>query len=106
MAFIRVEPVPVQVRTDWFSGRPREVTWGAERLPITRLAVVREEVAAYPVISGPDRRLDIDAPDLGCPGVVLAATPPLAADPSGSGWARRYRARPGSDERRAVQHAS
>ena len=38
MAFIRVEPVEVQVRTDWFSGRPREITWGDERLPITRLA--------------------------------------------------------------------
>ena len=48
MAFIRVEPVQVQVRTDWFSGRPREITWGDERLPVTRLAVVREEAAAYP----------------------------------------------------------
>ena len=28
MAFIRVEPVEVHVRTDWFSGRPREVTLG------------------------------------------------------------------------------
>ena len=53
MAFIRVEPVQVQVRTDWFNGRPREITWGDERLPITRLAVVREEAAAYPVITGP-----------------------------------------------------
>ena len=33
MAFIRVEPVTVQVRTDWFNGRPREITWGDERLP-------------------------------------------------------------------------
>jgi hypothetical protein len=62
MAFIRVEPVPVQVRTDWFNGRPREVTWGAERLPITRLAVVREEVAAYPVISGPRTLFEVDTP--------------------------------------------
>ena len=52
MAFIRVEPVEVQVRTDWFSGRPREITWGDERLPITRLAAIREEASAYPVISG------------------------------------------------------
>ena len=52
MAFIRVEPVEVQVRTNWFSGRPRDITWGNERLPITRLAVVREEAAAYPVITG------------------------------------------------------
>ena len=38
MAFIRVEPVQVHVRTDWFDGRPREITWGDERLPVTRLA--------------------------------------------------------------------
>jgi len=43
MAFIRVEPVQVQVRTNWFNGRPREITWGTQRLPITRLAGVREE---------------------------------------------------------------
>ena len=39
MAFIRVDPVQVHVRTDWFDGRPREVTWGDQRLPVTRLSV-------------------------------------------------------------------
>ena len=62
MAFIRVEPVTVQVRTDWFNGRPREITWGDERLPVTRLAVVREEAAAYPVISGPRTLFEVDTP--------------------------------------------
>jgi hypothetical protein len=62
MAFIRVEPVEVQVRTNWFSGRPREITWGAERLPVTRLAVVREEAAAYPVITGPRTLFEVDTP--------------------------------------------
>ncbi len=62
MAFIRVEPVQVQVRTNWFSGRPREITWGNERLPITRLAVVREEAAAYPVITGPRTLFEVDTP--------------------------------------------
>ena len=33
MAFIRVEPVQVHVRTDWFSGRPREITWGDRTTP-------------------------------------------------------------------------
>lgn len=60
MAFIRVDPVPVRVRTDWFSGRPREVTWGDERLPITRLHAVREEAAAYPVITGPRTLFEVD----------------------------------------------
>ena len=62
MVFIRVEPVEVQVRTNWFSGRPREITWGAERLPVTRLAVVREEAAAYPVITGPRTLFEVDTP--------------------------------------------
>ena len=62
MAFIRVEPVQVQVRTDWFSGRPREITWGDQRLRITRLAAVREEAAAYPVITGPRTLFEVDTP--------------------------------------------
>lgn len=62
MAFIRFEPVEVHVRTDWFSGRPREITWGDERLPITQLAAVREEAAAYPVITGPRTLFEVETP--------------------------------------------
>ena len=62
MAFIRVVPVQVHVRTDWFTGRPREITWGAERLAITMLAAVREEAAAYPVITGPRTLFEVDTP--------------------------------------------
>ena len=62
MAFTRVEPVAVRVRTDWFSGRPREITWGVERLPITTLALVREEAAAYPVITGPRTMFEVETP--------------------------------------------
>lgn len=60
MAFIRVHPVQVRVRTDWFSGRPREITWGDERLPITQLHAVREEAAAFPVITGPRTLFDVE----------------------------------------------
>ena len=62
MAFTRVEPVEVQVRTDWFDGRPREIRWGDERLPVTALAAVREEAAAYPVITGPRTLFVVDTP--------------------------------------------
>ena len=62
MAFIRVEPVEVHVRTDWFSGRPREVRWGDERLPITQLSAIREEAAAYPVITGPRTLFEVETP--------------------------------------------
>ena len=88
MAFIRVEPVQVQVRTDWFSGRPREITWGDERLPITRLAAVREEAAAYPVISGPRTLFEVDTPrarlslDLPAPIAALDGHRPRRRGPS------------------------
>src|SRR5512144_1794247 len=60
MAMIRVEPVEVHVRTGWFDGSPREITWGDERLPITRLTAVREEAAAYPVITGPRTLFEVE----------------------------------------------
>ena len=60
MAFTRLAPVQVHVRTDWFSGSPREITWGDERLRITHLAAVREEAAAYPVITGPRTLFEVE----------------------------------------------
>lgn len=61
MAISRVDP-PVHVRTDWFSGRPREIAWGTERLPITHVTSVREEAAAYPVITGPRTLFEVETP--------------------------------------------
>lgn len=62
MAMIRVEPTTVQVRTDWFNGRPREVTWQDETLPITRVSAVRQESAAYPVVTGPRTVFEVTTP--------------------------------------------
>jgi len=62
MAMIRVEPVPVRVRTDWFDGRPREVTWGSERLPVTSLTAVRQETSAYAVEVGPRTIFEVETP--------------------------------------------
>jgi hypothetical protein len=62
MALIRVEPVQVHVRTNWFDGRPREIAWNDERLPITHLDLVREEAAAYPVITGPRTMFEVETP--------------------------------------------
>lgn len=53
MAMIRVEPVNVQVRADWFDGRPREITWNAQRLQVTEVVGVRDETSAFPVVVGP-----------------------------------------------------
>lgn len=62
MAMIRVEPVEVRVRTDWLSGRPREVRWGARTLPITAIAVVRRETKAYPAEIGPRTCFEVETP--------------------------------------------
>ena len=53
MAMIRVRPVEIHVRADWFDGRPRELTWDGERLPIREVLAVRDETAAFPVMTGP-----------------------------------------------------
>lgn len=62
MAMIRVEPVRVEVRTGWFDGRPREVTWGADRLPVTALTLVRHEDSAYHVAIGPRTIFEVETP--------------------------------------------
>jgi hypothetical protein len=62
MAMIRVAPVQVHVRTNWFDGRPREVTWGDRRLPVVSVAAVRDESSAYPVIVGPRTVFEVDTP--------------------------------------------
>jgi hypothetical protein len=62
MAMIRVEPTAVEVRTGWFDGRPREITWRNEVLPVTRVSAVRQESAAYPVITGPRTVFEVTTP--------------------------------------------
>ena len=62
MAMNRVEPVPVHVRTNWFDGRPREITLGEERLPVTAVALVRHEDAAYQVAIGPRTLFEVATP--------------------------------------------
>src|SRR2546423_10054290 len=62
MAMIRVEPVSVQVRTDWFNGSPKELTWAGQRVAVTEVVGVRSETAAYPVIIGPRTVFEVQTP--------------------------------------------
>ncbi len=62
MAMIRVEPVEVRVRTDWFDGHPTQVTWGERRLPVTGLVGVRDETAAFPAVVGPRTVFEVQTP--------------------------------------------
>ncbi len=62
MAMTRVVPVEVQVRTDWFDGRPREIAWGDRRLPVLEVVGVRDETAAFPVVVGPRTVFEVETP--------------------------------------------
>jgi hypothetical protein len=62
MAMIRVEPVTVDVRTNWFDGRPTEIGWGERKLPVLGVATVRDESSAYPVVVGPRTVFEVDTP--------------------------------------------
>ena len=62
MAMIRVAPVHVDVRTDWFDGRPRQIRWEDEVLPVVAVSAVRDETSAYPVVVGPRTVFEVDTP--------------------------------------------
>ncbi len=64
MAMVRVAPVTVQVRTGRFNGLPQEITWGGDRIPVTRLIAMRDERRAYPAITGPRTLFEVDTPTL------------------------------------------
>lgn len=62
MAMIRVEPVRVQVRADWFDGRPREITWNDRRVRVTEVVGVRDETSAFPAVMGPRTIFEVETP--------------------------------------------
>ena len=63
MAMVRVEPVEVRVRADWFDGRPREVTLAGRRLPVLEVLGVRDESSAFPVTTGPRTLFEVETAD-------------------------------------------
>jgi hypothetical protein len=63
MAMVRVEPVEVRVRADWFDGRPREVTLDGRRLRVLEVLGVRNESAAFPVVTGPRTLFEVETAD-------------------------------------------
>jgi len=62
MAIVRMEPVYVRVRADWFDVTPREITWGRIRLPVRRLTAVRREHSAYRTDVGPRTVFEVETP--------------------------------------------
>jgi len=63
MAMVRVEPVEVRVRADWFDGRPREVTFGGRKVRVLDVLGVRDETAAFPVVTGPRTVFEVETAD-------------------------------------------
>jgi hypothetical protein len=63
MAMVRVEPVEVRVRADWFDGRPREVTLAGRRLRVLGVLGVRDESSAFPVVTGPRTLFEVETAD-------------------------------------------
>jgi len=63
MAMVRVEPVEVRVRADWFDGRPREVTLAGRRLRVLEVLGVRDESSAFPVTTGPRTLFEVETAD-------------------------------------------
>ena len=63
MAMVRVEPVEVRVRADWFDGRPREVTLGGRRQRVLEVLGARVESAAFPVVTGPRTLFEVATAD-------------------------------------------
>jgi hypothetical protein len=63
MAMVRVEPLEVRVRADWFDGRPREVTLAGRRLRVLGVLGVRDESAAFPVVTGPRTLFEVETAD-------------------------------------------
>ncbi len=53
MAMVRVQPIRVDVRTDWFTGTPREIVVDGLKVPVVQVAAIRREVSAFSVTTGP-----------------------------------------------------
>ncbi len=63
MAIVRVTPTEVEVSCGLFDGRPRTIRMANERVPVIEIAQVRDELAAYPIETGPRRIFDVRTPD-------------------------------------------
>ena len=63
MAMVRITPLPVRVRTDWFSGRPLSIQLATTSVPVVAVESVRNESAAYPVATGPRTVFRVLTPD-------------------------------------------
>jgi hypothetical protein len=63
MAMIRITPLEVRVRTDWFDGRPRSIRIDRATVPVLAVEAVRRESAAHPIQTGPRTLFRVRTPE-------------------------------------------
>jgi hypothetical protein len=63
MAMVRITPMEVRVRCDWFDGRPRSIRIADSSVPVVRVDGVRDESRGYPAAVGPRTIFEIRTPD-------------------------------------------
>ena len=63
MAMIRITPLEVRVRTDWFDGRPRRIRIDQASVPVVAVEAVRRESAAHPRETGPRTLFQVRTPE-------------------------------------------
>ena len=64
MSMVRISPLEVQVRCDWFDGRPRAVRIVGEDLPVLAVTRIRQEAAAYRLDVGPRTCFEVTTPSV------------------------------------------
>ena len=60
MAMVRITPIEVAVRCDWFDGTPRRIRIADEEMPVVAVTRVRDESAAYPADQGPRTLFEVE----------------------------------------------
>jgi hypothetical protein len=63
MAMVQVTPLPVRVRSDRLTGRPRRLQLGGVEVPVVSVQRIREETLAYPVAAGPRTTFEVVTPE-------------------------------------------
>jgi hypothetical protein len=63
MAMVRITPMEVRVRCDWFDGRPRTIRMADSSVPVVRVERIRDESRGYPAALGPRTIFEVRTPD-------------------------------------------
>jgi hypothetical protein len=63
MAMLRIAPMEVRVRCDWFDGSPRTIRLADSTVPVVKVERIRDESRGYPVSIGPRTIFEVRTPE-------------------------------------------